>query len=149
MVEVGARIQDTGLDTPNVHRVEPEDRHAVGLACRREMPPQRLGIVARLGVILPAQFVGVAGPGDDDLLSAETDARDTEITEGLRHAVVGGIGEYPHRVRTLDLGNEDPGIADAHVHAGRMRARPAVEIAVGLRVPEKVVGEAQQNAVDE
>ena len=68
------------------------------------MGPQGFCVVVRFNVELPAQFIGVAGAGDIDVLAAEIHLCDGEIAKRFRQFSVGtGRRQNIHRGWSLDL----------------------------------------------
>ena len=148
VVDVGAVVEDGGLDAADVHAVEADVEHAVPGARRGHVGPQRLVVHAGAGVDLEAQLSGPARAGDQHPLPAHRDLACVEVAEALRHAVVAGLGQQVERLRSLDLMDPGSRIGDVHIHVEAVGARPADEVSVGLHVPEPVLGETDQDAVD-
>ena len=148
-VDVGAVVEDGGLYASDVHAVEADVEHAVAGARGRNVGPQRLVVHAGAGVDLEAQFSGPASARNQHRLPAHRDLAGVEVAKALRHAGVAGLGQHVERLRSLDLMDPGLGVGDLDVHAETVGARPADEVAVGLDVPEPVLPEPDQDAVDQ
>ena len=149
MVDVGAVVEDGGLDAADVHSVEADVDHAVSGARRGHVRPERLVVHAGASVDLEAQLSGPARARDQHRLPAHRNLAGVEIAQALRHAAVASLGQHVERSRSLDLMDPGPGVGDLDVHAETVGTRPADEVAIRLDVPEPVLVEPDQDAVDQ
>lgn len=100
----------------------------------------------RLGIEFPAQLIGMAGSGHRDLLLAKPDPGNGEIAELIRQALRACSFKDLQRIRPLNLADEDIRVADRHIQPRGIGPRPAVKIAIGLRIPETVRLQTQKDA---
>ena len=149
-LDVGAVVEDPRLDAPQAHRRRRAELHPEGRPAGEQAVPEGVvvgGLRAAVAVDLDPRLPCPPGAGHPQPLPADVEEAGVEVLEVLRQPAADGRVEHMERLRSLDLQHPRVRVRDPDVEADGVGLEPALELAVGLDVPEPVTGQPHHHPV--
>ena len=149
-LDVGAVVEDPRLDPPEAHRRRRAELHPERRPAGEQAVPEGVvvgGLRAAVAVDLDPDLPRPPGARHPQPLAAHIEEAGVEVLEVRRQPAADGRVEHVKRLGSLDLQHPRVGVAHLDVEADGVGLEPALELAVGLDVPEPVAGQPHDHAV--